>query len=199
MFNINKWEKDYIDNIDLSDIKWIKLNSRELNDFFRANYYDETEMKYVCNIDGSSSSETPFGLYYLSFKYVNSECSFLLGVVTNNIEKKTIVAAIMYLEDCILFDDQKTPVTYIGAVEVNSYFRNQGIYKNMIEHFVDTANNSQHIVLSKESKMGTKCKVFDTLKNIATSKDFPKKVLKDECYGELYSNLCGSTKKMQKR
>ena len=34
MRNIDKWVRDYTMNVDISNIEWIKLNGKELGNFF---------------------------------------------------------------------------------------------------------------------------------------------------------------------
>ena len=41
MTNEEKWIKEYIENVDLKNIEWIKLNSTELNEFFKKNYLEK--------------------------------------------------------------------------------------------------------------------------------------------------------------
>lgn len=36
----NKWLDEFITDVDLSQLKWIKLNSHELVKFYEDNYYD---------------------------------------------------------------------------------------------------------------------------------------------------------------
>ena len=36
----DKWYQEYIADIDLNELKWIKLNQAELKEFYDENYYD---------------------------------------------------------------------------------------------------------------------------------------------------------------
>lgn len=195
-----KWIYDYIKDVDLNNIEWIKLNSSELEEFFKNNYYDETEHEYVSTESDTYRKDMPLGLYYLSFKFINNDYSFLLGVVNNRIGKKTIVANIMYLENEFLFSGQINPCTYISSVEVNAYFQNQGIYKKMCEAFIQYVDYDQHIVVSRESEMGKKCRVFDTLKTTLIINGFQKKVLNDKYFNrsELCDEVCEKEHVLQK-
>ena len=85
-----KWIYDYIKDVDLNNIEWIKLNSSELEEFFKNNYYDEIEHEYVSTERDTYRKEMPLGLYCLSFKFINNDYSFLLGVVNNRIGKKLL-------------------------------------------------------------------------------------------------------------
>lgn len=182
-----KWIYEYIKDVDLNNIKWIKLNSSELGEFFKKNYFDEIEYEYVSVDSNTYQKDTPLGLCYLSFNYNSSDYSFLLGIVDNRIGKKTIVANIMFLENEFLFSGQINPCTYVSSVEVNAYFQNQGIYKKMCEAFVHFINYDQHIVISRESEMGEKCKTYDTLKEALIRNGFNKKIFSDKhlCKAEL--------------
>ena len=174
MLNSNKWFNDYIKNVDIGKIEWIKLNCDELEYFFEQNYLDKNGWEYVCDDAASNVYPTLLGMSYLNFNNSlnNKEYSFLLGVVNNNINKKTVVCATIYLDKYFMFEEQEAPVTYISTMEVNSYFRNKGIYIKMCEVLIDFINSNQHIITSKQSKMGIKCNVFEILKNILISKGF---------------------------
>ena len=51
-------------------------------------------------------------LYYLTFNNSYNGYNYLLGVANNNVGKKTIVAAIVYLDKYYFFEDLIIPVTY---------------------------------------------------------------------------------------
>lgn len=195
-----KWKHNYIDNLDLTKIKWVKLNTEELNAFLYENYFDEEEYRYVNDEFNTTPFDVPLGMHYLSFNFNCNEYSFLLGIVKNNIGKYTIVATIIYLENEFIFSDQKDPVTYISSVEVNSYFRNQGIYKKICERFIDYINVNQHLIGSRESEMGAKCQAFEKLKKIIIKKGFQQSILKnDNPYNtELHDTICVKQKVLNK-
>lgn len=186
-----KWVFDYINGVDINNVKWIKLNSSELEVFFQKNYFDDNSYEYVSDEGNKFQPNVPLGLHYLSYDF-NNNYSFLLGIVNNKIGKKTIVANIMFLENEFLFQKQKNPITYISSIEVNAYFQNRGIYKKMCEIFINFIDHDQHVVVSKESKMGEKCKVFDTLKASLLKNGFQKQILADNCLynSKLYNALC---------
>lgn len=174
-----KWFNNYIYNIDLSKIEWIKLNKDELNNFYEENYFDKSEWCYITNEDESTFLK-PLGLHYLCFDNGNKDYSFLLGIVKNNIGKKTIVAAMMYLENYCIFSDQKVPLTYISSVETNLFFRNKGIYSKMCEIIIDYINSNQHIIISKESKMGKEYNVVEKMKKSLIENGFEKTIWIDD-------------------
>lgn len=124
---------------------------------------------------------TPLGMHYLNFySPINCEkCSFLLGIIDNNIGKKTIVCSITYFDEYFRFTDQKIPLTYISTIEVNSFFRNQGLCKRICEIFFDFINPNQYILTSELSLMGRECKVYDILIKSAIKKGFEKSISKD--------------------
>lgn len=97
--NYQKWETEYIKNIDLTKIKWIKLNGEDLIKYIDLNYLDKKTWSYVLNEKVSSVFASPLGLKYLNINMENSNYNFLLGVVQNNIGKNTIVADICYIND----------------------------------------------------------------------------------------------------
>ena len=103
-----------------------------------------------------------------------------MGVVPNNIGKKTIVGCLMYIEECYLFANQLKPVTYALSIEVNVHFRNKGIFGNMVKDFLTRINKKQHLVVSKQSDIGKLCNVFNTIEVKAEECSFEKKVLYDD-------------------
>ena len=181
MDNMNRWYNHYIKNIALEKIEWIKLNSTELYMFLKNNYLDKEVWKYVYDEKANTIYPTPLGMNYLNFDNPinNKNYSFLLGIVENNIGKKTIVAATIYLDKCFMFTNHGIPVTYISTMEVNSYFRNKGIYKKMCEALINFINLNQHIVTTEQTDMGAKCNVFNILKNTLLSNGFHNCILED--------------------
>lgn len=203
MDNINKWYNDYIKNVDLEKIQWIKFNANELDAFLENNYLDREVWEYVHDKNASSIFPTLLGMNYLSTNSSmnNKEYSFLLGIVDNNIGKKTVVAAAIYLDEYIIFTDQEIPVTYISTLEVNSFFRNKGIYKKMCEVLINFINPDQHIVITKQTEMGAKCHVFDILRNTLISNEFHNCIFEDNhgiIHSELHDIICSKHKVLTK-
>ncbi len=122
MENMHKWINDYIKNVNLDEIEWIKLNATELDTFLEDNYLDKEEWEYVHDENANGLYPTLLGMNYLNINSPinDKESSFLLGIVNNSIGKKTIVAATIYLEEYFIFTDQEIPVTCISTMEVNS-------------------------------------------------------------------------------
>ena len=199
MKNNNKWIKEYIDNINLNDIKWIKLNASKLNIFFNDNYLDKEIWQYVYDKDANKLFPTPLGMSYINFNSpINDKTSsFLLGIVDNNIKKKTIIAATIYLDEYYLFTDQIQPLTYIITAEVNYYFRNLGIYKKMCKELYNYIKLNQHILTTRESELGKICHTYKILKESLLASGFNQKIFEDnncQCNQELYNLLCSKTK-----
>ena len=194
----NRWVNNYIKNVDLKTIKWIKFSSSEYDKFIQDNYLDKKVWEYVLNKESSGS--TLFGMAYLNVNHdFNSRNSYLLGIVDNNIGKKTIVAATIYDENCFLYNGQVKPVTYIISMEVNSYFRKQGIYKNMCDELINFIDPCQPIVTTKESDMGLICNTFELLKSSLTKKGFSLPIVIDNRYfvnTELYDLICSKEKRL---
>ena len=138
MTNIEKWTNDYIKNIDSKKIEWIRLNSTELDEFLQKNYLDKELWEYVHDKEANSLYPTLLGMHYLNlYSPLNEkEYSFLLGIVNNSIGKKTIVCSITYLDEYFVFNGQEEPLTYVSTIEVNSFFRNQGLCKKCVKYFL---------------------------------------------------------------
>ena len=195
MGNKSKWINDYIKNINIEKIEWIKLNADELYLFLEQNYLDKNGWEYVYDKHATNLYPTLLGMNYLNFDNPinNKNYSYLLGVVDNNIGKKTVVCATMYIDEYFMFEDQKIPVTYISSMEVNSYFRNKGVYKKMCEALTNFINPNQHIVATKQSKMGAKYNVFKVLKDILILNGFENDIFEDNhgmINSELHDKIC---------
>ena len=198
----NKWVSDYIENINLAEIEWIKLDVDELTRFYQENYLDMDEWKYITSDISDGYVCSPLGLRYLHFNYNKTEYKFLLGIVNNNIGKKTIVAAMVYLENYYMFVEQIQPLIYISSLEVNSYFWNNGIYKRMCEEIINFINPNQHIILSMESDMGRKYETGRIFKEILMKNGFKRTIWIDtfSIYSnkELYDIVCSKSKVLEK-
>ncbi len=200
---ISKWYNDYIKNIDLEKIEWIKLNSSELDIFLKNNYLDKDVWEYVHDENANKLYPTLLGMNYLNLNNPLNDrnSSFLLGIAENSIGKKTVVAATIYLYEYFIFTDQEKPVTYISTIEVNSYFRNKGIYKKMCEVLINYINLNQHIVTTRQTEMGAKCNVFRILKNTLLSNGFQNCIFEDNhdmINSELHNVICSKSKTLKK-
>lgn len=182
-----KWKKQYIEDLDLTKIEWVNLNNEQLMNFYNENYLDKEDWQYVSNQD---SWGTPFGLRYLSFRNQNLNYSFLLGLVKNNIDKKTIVAAMIYIDKYFLFKSQEVPITFICTIETNSYFRNKGIYKQLCNQILNFINSSQHIVITSQTDMGKKCNVLNILKETIFKNGFDKTIWEDNIWNYNNPEFC---------
>lgn len=163
----------------------MKLNNDELEQFYENNYLDIDEYKYVS--DNKFGFFTPIGLNYLSFDLLDNKYNYLLGIVDNNIGKKTIVSAMIYLDKYYVFEEQDVPLTYISSVESNYYFRDKGLYKKLCTEIINFINPYQHILISSESDMGRIYGVINKLRNTLISCGFDGLVFVDD--GLIYSNF----------
>lgn len=198
---IKKWENDYINNINLSNIEWLNLDIEQLISFYAENYLDKKVWQYVSDSLVGSAIQSPLGMSYLSFDNNNAEYNFLLGVVKNNCDKKTIVCAMVYLDSYYAYKDQTKPVTYIISAETNKYFRNIGLYKNLCEKSINFLNPEQHILTSKESEMGKECSAFKVLKDTLISNGFEKTIWIDDASNyvnpEFHKTICAKQKTLK--
>ena len=204
MENIHRWINNYIKNVNLDEIEWIKFNATELDTFLEDNYLDKEEWEYVHDENANSLYPTLLGMNYLNINSPinDKEYSFLLGIVDNNIGKKTIVAATIYLDEHLIFTDQERPVTYISTMEVNSFFRKRGIFKKMCEMLINFVNPNQHIVTTKQTEMGLMCKTFDTLQMTLISNGFINSIFEDNndmIHSELHDIICSKRKALKKQ
>lgn len=201
MKKMERWIKEYIEGIDISNIEWLDLSYDELSKFFDENYVDKSDWSWVSDTDpnillkyfgDNFSNETerewinamcssmpldaPLGMCYLSFRYMNMNCDnrYLIGVTPNNIGKKTILAAMSYIDKYFLYTDQKKPMTYVSTVETNLYFWHKGLYNRLCEEAINHLNPEQNIKISTESRMGIVCSTAATLERILRKNGFDK-------------------------
>lgn len=174
---MKKWEHNYIERLDLSKIEWLKLSSDELEAFYNRNYIDTDLWQYVS--DEEAVFHRPIGLRYLPFDTL-PQYSYLIGVAPNNIGKKTIIAATVYIDSYYMFINQCTPLTYISTMEVNSYFWNKGIFKMMCKKLLEFVDCTQPLLCTKESEMGELYHVASILKNIFLENGFEKGIFIDD-------------------
>lgn len=172
-----KWQSEYIDYVDISDIEWIKLNPEELQTFFDENYFDKELYKWVATY--GNSFITPFGLHYLNFDPLGGMTT-LLGVVDNNIGKKTIVAAVVYNENYYFLQDQGAPLTYLSTIETNSFFWYQGTFKQTCDVWSKIINPKQHVMISRESETGKVVGVAKAIENALRRNGFRENIIVDE-------------------
>lgn len=201
MKETKRWIYEYIDNLDIRNIEWIKLNNDELETFLKENYYDKSVYKYVCDDFTSGMYPKFLGMNYLNIYTSNNGIkeSFLLGIVDNNIGKKTIIGDFIYCENYILFDNQEIPLTYIHTAEVNRYYRGNGIYRQMCLALYDFIYPNQHIITTLESEMGEICHAFKIFEDSLRERGFNKRIFKDinmYDYEELYDEVVPKIKKL---
>ena len=190
-----KWEKDYIDNLDLNKIEWVNLNNQQLLDFYEENYLDKKEWQYVGNMD---TWGIPLGLRYLSFRPENKNYNYLLGLVNNNVDKKTIVAAMVYVPNYFIFTKQEIPVTFICTIETNLYFRNKGLSKQLCDQILNFINPSQHIIVTRETDMGKKYNMLNRLKESLLKKGFDKNIWENDIWNYNNREFCEAIMGKQK-
>lgn len=199
MTKMEIWIKNYIDGIDISNIEWLDLSQEELNKFLEENYFDKSDWSWVIDIDPdiilkylddnhsnqvacewvraispSMPSDAPLGMCYLSFRYMNCDNRYLIGVTPNHIGKKTILTAMSYISKYFLYTDQKRPATYVSTAETNLYFWHKGLYKRLCEEAINHLDSEQHIITSHESPMGERCLTAAILEKTLRKNGFDK-------------------------
>lgn len=186
-----KWYKQYIEGIDLNNIEWKVMTSSELYSFYKKNYMDLRG----CFV--SEENNVPYGMYYLSFTRMNYDDLYFVGLCKNKKGKKTIICAIHYVDNYMLFKSQRMPITYIETIEVNKYFRNMGLLSKMIHNFSFVLNPNQHILCTDESENGKIHGVYNKLCSILKQNGFDKSIEFDSSlytYSDEYERLiCGNS------
>ncbi|MCH5167110.1 MAG: hypothetical protein J1F35_04370 [Erysipelotrichales bacterium] len=193
----NKWIHDYIEDVNLENIEWLVIPGIQLYNFLMNNYYNVySDIDWDLAADETLDYNVVFGMQYLSFDAIDREYNYLLGVANNNIGKKTIIADIMFADEYYLFEDQKTPMTFLTFTEVNKYFWRKGIYKKMCEELVNHINPNQHILITDESEMGSVCETRKILEEILLKNGFKKKVFvkNDDTLLNCHDEICANEK-----
>ena len=86
-------------------------------------------------------------------------------------------------------------------MEVNSYFRNRGIYKKMCEVLIKFINQNQHIITTMQSEIGLKCHVFEILKKELEKNGFKNYIFEDSYHlinSQLHNIICSKQKVLKK-
>lgn len=195
-----KWKSEYIDNVDLTKIEWVNLNNQQLLYFYDENYLDKQEWQYVGNMD---TWGIPFGLRYLSFRPENKSYNYLLALAKNKINKKTIVAAMVYDPNYFIFKNQELPVTFICTIETNEYFRNKGLSQQLCDQILNFINPSQHIIVTRETEIGKACNMLNRLKESLYKNGFNKTIWQNGIWNynnrEFCETIIGKQKILKKR
>ena len=207
---------NYMEGLDLEKIEWLILNDNQLNSFLRENYIcndngevvsyyyndvKEDECIFVGNIDESKNMDcNDIALGMKNIKLTSSEYNpyygeitnsskYLIGIVNNNIGKKTIVAQLNYREN---FEGKtyanQIPYTKVYTAEINSYCEQEDITKKMMNVFVNIVDKDSPIIMehcddyADESEIDKNVKLFSILKQSAEEQGFSKTVFLNSCY-----------------
>lgn len=167
----NKWYKDYIAGVNINNTSYLNFTNKELLDFYKKNYYDINTGELVSSFEDSIGWLSPIGMYFLNFENMLG-MKYVLGVADNSINKKTILSALCYIDDYIIFPDQIKYLTYLFTVETNCFFRGKGLYKELINNSFQFIPKKQNILVSELSNLGRKCHVDSVLEKIYRNKGF---------------------------
>ena len=193
---IKKWIYEYIENLDINNIEWLNLNYKELYKFLLENYYDE-EAEEFANINYDRFFDyNPIGLRYIDVGVVryrstleNINNNFLLGVTKNNKGTKAILSDVEYNNNYMLFNNQINKITHIIAAETNSFYRNKGLYKLLMNKLTDYIDLSKNILCTNESSMGREYHTFETFCKILKDKGFNKDIRMEMDINSEYKNI----------
>ncbi len=193
---IKKWIYEYIENLDINNIEWLNLNYKELYEFLLENYYDN-EVQEFANINYDRFFDyNPIGLRYIDFGLVryrssleNINNNFLLAVTKNNKGTKTILSDVEYNNNYMLYNNQINKLTHIIAAETNSFYRNKGLYKLLMNKLTDYIDLSKNILCTNESSTGREYHTIETFYNILNNKGFNKDIRMEMDINSEYKNL----------
>ncbi len=175
----NRWKKEYIEGINLENIEYLTLTEKELELFVRENYFDQTTNKLISR---QLDSYRPIGLTYLSFDSIVSsspyevEKTYLIGVCTNQKGTKTILSVIKYVDNFLYYENYTIPQTFFGYVEVNDFFRQKGLCKQIIDVFAKQINPNNPVLITEESVLGRRCKTINMVKSSLIQNGFTQSI-----------------------
>jgi len=153
-----RWIREYIDDVDINNIEYVTFTEEELESFILENYMDTMNYRLVSR---QNDPYRPIGLVYLSFNEIKTnnpyekEKRYLIGICKNKKGKKTIISVLKYFDNYIYSQSFTTPLTFFASVEVNEYFRNHGLCRNIINIFSKQVNKENPILITEESILGS--------------------------------------------
>jgi len=159
---LKTWLNDYIVTIEKESIKWQVLSFDELQEFFKNNYYDNTSNEFVYWYE--SDDRLPIGMYFLTYPKRKRDIKYFVGTIKNNLNKETIIGCISYNDDCQIGENCDL-VTSIEGVEINYFYRGQGLLKKLISEFSKVVDKNQNILVTNETPMGKKYQVMRHLQD----------------------------------
>ena len=195
----DRWYQEYIEDIDLANIKWIKLNASELIEFYDENYYDQESKSYALSTEKNSIIVSPFGLSITSIysDQTNSDYTHVLGIVPNKKGKYTIVAKAK-INEHYKYLDEVPECTYIDYIETNSFFRRRGLFKETVKALSKLIDSTKDIILTPETEMGSLCRTTDHLRQILIANNHCGKVkTESEIHDEIEKSFQKKMKKEQ--
>lgn len=193
----NKWYNDFIYELDLSNIRWIKLTAEELIRFYNENYYDEDAGCFALSTNMNNMIVSPFGLELTSYNSdrVSLEYTHLLGIVPNRKGTYTIVSKIK-MDERYKYITEVDECIYVEYIEVNSFFKKRGIFKLTIQSLINFIDLNKNIVLTDETEEGKKCRVHELFRKILNINNYSS-VIKTE--DDVDKEICQSILKRLKK
>ena len=165
---------NYIVPFSNSDIKWEVLDGFNMQRFFDENYYDAKKDDYVYWID--NFDKLPLGLYYLDFYQETSDSLYLVGSITNNISKRTIIGVICFRNDWLI-GNNTNPVNFIDYVEINYFYQQHGLLDIMLKELSKYLLKNQALIVTEESRMGRVCHMMDHIKKVMRENNYDNDIL----------------------
>ena len=161
-----RWLNEYIKDVDLNKKEYSCLNKDEMVDFIKENYYDEITKRFVTGYSDISLiglQYIDYSILYYEYDRINDYLRFLICTVPNNKEKNTVISAIRYYDEFKIYENQKEPLTYLEYVETSTFFRNKGLYKEIVKELVKHIDPNRKVLTTAESIIGQRCKTYNLL------------------------------------
>ena len=161
-----RWVNEYINDVDLNKKEYLLLNKDEMIDFIKDNYYDDITKRFVTGYSDISLiglQYIDYSILYYEYDRINDYLRFLLCTVPNNKGTKTVISAIRYYDEFNIYKNQKEPLTYLEYVETSTFFRNKGLYKEIVKELVKYIDKNRKVLTTAESIIGHRCNTYNLL------------------------------------
>lgn len=180
--NYNEEELNILKNnlnnyiVPLSNIEWLHLSGDELIVFLNNNYInnnEKIEWKYRENM------YNVLGMNYLSFNNICKGFKYIIGVIPNNINKKTIVCIACLSNDYELFEGERDSHNKIYYIETNILYQEHGIFHLLVDEILKDINYKKGLIFNDETKIGMHYHCYNYIKERLQENNFNNDILEE--------------------
>lgn len=166
---------NYIIPLEKDKINYYVFTNEELNLFYKENYYINNMF-----VKGNNKYyNVPLGMHYLSLTLPSNMKVFICSL-PNNLNKETIIGSIIFNDNYSLNDRN---VFLIDTIEINYFYRGNGLLNLMYNEFVNRVNIDNDIMLTCLSQMGYAYEIDKKLALVLRKNKIDKNIL---FYDDIY-------------